>query len=121
MDERIGRAVAAWVDGVRRRPILTLALAAGGAPLPRPYTHRHHGVNMDVAAMLSPDLPHQKTWNEIAQAFPGSADPLLVVVDAPTPERAREAALALRDRLARETALFKSVDVPGEGPFFEKN
>lgn len=121
MDERIGRAVAAWVDGVRRRPILTLALAAVVTALLGLYTVRNLGVNMDVAAMLSPDLPHQKTWNEIARAFPGSADPLLVVIDAPTPERARGAALALRDRLARETSLFKSVEVPGEGPFFEKN
>ena len=121
MDERIGRAVAAWVDGVRRRPILTLVLAAVVTALLGLYTYRNLGVNMDVAAMLSPDLPHQKTWNEIARAFPESADPLLVVIDAPTPERARDAALALRDRLARETTLFKSVDVPGEGPFFEKN
>src|SRR5580765_4976079 len=114
MDELIGRAVAAWVDGVRRHPVLTLAIAAVVTGLLGLYTVRNLGINMDVAAMLSPDLPHQKTWNEIARAFPESGNPLLVVVDAPTPERAREAALLLRDRLARETALFRSVDVPGE-------
>ena len=121
MDELIGRAVAAWVDGVRRRPMTTLVVAALVTALLGLYTVRNLGINMDVAAMLSPDLPHQKTWNEVTRAFPGSTDPLLVVVDAATPERAREAALALRDRLARETELFSSVEVPGESPFFEKN
>jgi hypothetical protein len=121
MDELIGRGVAVWVDGVRRHPIATLVVAALVTAVLGLYTYRNLGINMDVAAMLSPDLPHQKTWNEIAHAFPASQDPLLVVVDAATPERARAAALALRDRLARETQLFGSVDVPGEGPFFEKN
>ncbi len=121
MDELIGRAVARWVDGVRRRPALTLLATAVVTALLGLYTQRNLGVNMDLAAMLSPDLPHQKTWREIASAFPESNDPLLIVVDAATPERAREAALALRDRLAKETRYFASVDVPGEGPFFEKN
>lgn len=121
MDDLIGRAVAVWVDGVRRHPIATLVGALLVTALLGLYTYRNLGINMDVGAMLSPDLPHQKTWNEITRAFPGSEDPLLVVVDAPTPERARDAALALRDRLAVETSLFASVDVPGEGPFFEKN
>ena len=121
MDELIGRAVARWVDGVRRRPILTLLLAALVTALLGLYTYRNLGINMDVAAMLSPDLPHQKTWRDITKAFPESNDPLLVVVDADTPEHARDAALKLRDRLAQETKLFSSVDVPGEGPFFEKN
>ncbi|MFI5315265.1 MAG: MMPL family transporter [Myxococcota bacterium] len=121
MDELIGRAVAAWVDAVRRHPIATLVAAAVVTGLLGLYTYRNLGINMDVAAMLSPDLPHQKTWHEIIHAFPESNDPLLVVVDAPTPDRARDAALALRDRLAKETKLFSSVEVPGEGPFFEKN
>jgi hopanoid biosynthesis associated RND transporter like protein HpnN len=121
MDELIGRAVARWVDWIRRHPIGTLVATALVTAVLGLYTYRNLGINMDVAAMLSPDLPHQKTWRDITKAFPDSNDPLLVVVDAATPERAREAALALRDRLARETKLFGSVDVPGEGPFFEKN
>jgi uncharacterized protein len=121
MDELIGRAVARWVDWVRRHPIGTLVATALVTAVLGLYTYRNLGINMDVAAMLSPDLPHQKTWRDITKAFPDSNDPLLVVVDAATPERARDAALALRDRLAREKKLFASVDMPGEGPFFEKN
>ncbi|HTO68545.1 MAG TPA: MMPL family transporter [Myxococcota bacterium] len=121
MDELIGSAVARWVDFVRSRPIATLVAAALVTAVLGLYTYEKLGINMDLAAMLSPDLPHQKTWNEITRAFPESNDPLLVVVDAATPERARDAALRLRDRLRQETKLFRSVEVPGEGPFFEKN
>src|SRR5258705_13971453 len=116
MDELIGRAVAAWVDGVRRHPVLTLLIAAVVTGLLGLYTVRNLGINMDVAAMLSPDLPHQKTWNEIARAFPESENPLLVVVDAPTPDRARAPALLLRDPLAPAPPPSPPRRVPGEGP-----
>ncbi|HTO53874.1 MAG TPA: MMPL family transporter [Myxococcota bacterium] len=121
MDELIGRAVARWVDWIARHPISTLVATAVVTALLGFYSYENLGINMDVAAMLSPDLPHQKTWRVIEKAFPDSQNPLLVVVDAATPERARDAALQLRDRLAQETKLFSSVEVPGEGPFFEKN
>jgi len=121
MDERIGRWLAAWVDAVRRRPYLTLALAFVGTCAAGLYASRNLGVNMDLQAMMSKELPRERYWSEIRQSFPEALDPLLVVVDAPTPEAAREAALVLRDGLARDTSLFRAVEIPGESPFFEQN
>jgi len=121
MDERIGRWLAAWVDAVRRRPYLTLGLALLGTCAAGLYASRNLGVNMDLQAMMSKELPRQHYWVEVRKSFPETLDPLLVVVDAPTPEGARDAALALRDGLARDKTLFRAVEVPGEDPFFEQN
>jgi len=121
MDEQIGRWLAAWVDAVRRRPWLTLGLALIGTCAAGWYASRNLGVNMDLQAMMSKELPRARYWTDVRQSFPETLDPLLVVIDAPTPEGARVAALALRDALARDTELFRAVEVPGEDPFFEQN
>jgi hypothetical protein len=121
MDEQIGHWLAAWVDAVRRRPWLTLILAFVATCLAGLYASRNLGVNMDLQAMMSKELPRERYWSEIRNSFPDELDPLLVVVDAPTSEAAREAALALRDGLARDTHLFRAVEVPGESPFFDQN
>ncbi len=121
MDERIGRALAAWVDGVRRRPWLTLALALLGTCAAGLYSSRNLGVNTDLQAMMSKRLPQNRQWVEVRKSFPLSLDPLLVVIDTPTPEGARESALRMRDLLARDTERFRTVEVPGEDPFFARN
>ena len=121
MDEKIGRWLAAWVDAVRRRPGLTLSLALLGTCAVGFYASRNLGMNTDLQAMMSKELPRERYWSEVRRSFPETVDPLLVVIDAPTPEGARDAALALRDALARDTELFREVEVPGEDPFFEQN
>ena len=85
MDERIGRWIAAWVDAVRRRPWLTLALALVGTCALGWYASRNLGVNMDLQAMMSKELPRERYWSEVRRSFPETVDPLLVVIDAPTP------------------------------------
>jgi hypothetical protein len=76
---------------------------------------------MDLQAMMSKKLPQAKQWVEVRRSFPETLDPLLVVIDAPTPEGARVAALGMRDALTRDTELFRAVEVPGEDPFFAQN
>ncbi len=121
MDEQIGRWLAAWVDAVRRRPWRTLVLVAIGTCAAGLYASRNLGVNMDLQAMMSQKLPQARQWVEVRRSFPETLDPLLVVIDAPTPEGARVAALGLRDALALDTELFRAVEVPGEDPFFAQN
>ncbi len=121
MDEWIGSWLAAWVRIVRLRPRLVLVSALVATVGLGLYAATHLAMNMDTNSIMSQELPGEQRWNEINAAFPETTDPLLIVVDAATSERAREGALALRDRMARETSLFREVDVPGEGPFFEQN
>jgi hypothetical protein len=109
MDEQIGRWITAWVDSVRRRPWLTLSLALLGTCAVGFYAPRNLGMDTDLQAMMSQELPRERYWSEVWRSFPETVDPLLVVIDAPTPEG------------ERDTELFREVEVPGEDPFFEQN
>ncbi len=120
-DERIARFLVAWVDGVRRRAravvwgtlVVTLALAA--------FTALRLGINSDNLSLIHPDLPFMVNQREFAEHFPVLDSALLVLVDARTPELARESADALREAIAARTELFEDVYVPGGSRFFEEH
>jgi hypothetical protein len=102
---------AAWVAAA-----WALATCAAGA-----FAIGHLGVNADLETLISPDVPYMKLRNEFDRALPMVDDVLLLVVDADTPERAADAADAIAARLEREPETFRSVLVPGGGPFFGRN
>ena len=79
-----------WVIG------FTLILGAGGAF----YVDRDFAINTDVNKLLSSDLPWKKRAAQYAAAFPERG--IVVVLEAPTPELADDAASRLTDaRLAQ--------------------
>lgn len=77
------------------------------------------GVNSDTRAMLSEELPFRQMAQRLLETFPGLGEPLIVVIDADSPERAREVAAALADELIEYPDLFRSVFAPGIGTFFD--
>jgi hopanoid biosynthesis associated RND transporter like protein HpnN len=121
LDDRVGDLLIAWVDGVRRRAravlwavsVVTVAIAA--------YAVTHLGINTHHTAILDANLPFWEDYNAFAEVFPILDEALLVVIDAETPERVREATDALAERLAQETDLFERVYAPGGGDFFERH
>jgi hopanoid biosynthesis associated RND transporter like protein HpnN len=95
--------------------IAALTVAAGG------YAARNLGVNADLETLISERVPYMKLRREFDRALPIVDDILLVVVDAPTPERAAEAAETIAARLERQGGTFQGVFVPGGGSFFSRN
>lgn len=94
---------------------MSLTVAAGV------YAALHLGVNSDTKAMLSEDLPFRQMTQRLLETFPDLGEPLIVVIDAETPERASEIAAALADELIEYPDLFRSVFAPGVGTFFDSH
>lgn len=94
---------------------IALAAAAGV------YSQRNFAINTDVAKLISPDLDWRKREIDYEKAFPGHHDTILAVVEAPTPEQARQAATVLEQKLLPQTDRFIWIRQPGGGPFFDTN
>ncbi len=85
------------------------------------YASTHLTLNSNTAEMLDPNLAFRRTERDLERAFPELADNIVVVVEAQTPEQARDVADVLADRIRQNPALVDSVYQPGGGPFFAQN
>lgn len=94
---------------------IALAIAAGF------YSHQNFAINTDIAKLISPDLDWRKREVDYEKAFPGRNDLILAVIEAPTPELARQAGAALEQKLLPQTDKFIWVRPAGSGPFFDTN
>jgi len=120
-DELIERALTRWVGLVIANAprvvgaVLVLSLLLLG------YTAAFLGINSDNVSLLAKDVPSRRALDEFAELFPILNNALLVVIDAETPELARDAASGLAENLSRQTDRFTNVFIPGGGDFFERN
>ncbi len=94
------------------------SLLLGGASLY--YTMGNLGVDMDSTKLLSAELPFQKDRERLQRLFPYDLRCILVVVESPTPEQTHAAAKSLGELLAKETTHVRSVYLPGQGDFFDR-
>ncbi len=117
----MGALLGAWITWVERRAGRVLAGVLGLTGLLLIYTVANFGVDADNKKLLAEDVPFRQIWQAFSERFPTLDDAILVVVDAETPELAREAADALATRLREQPALFRDVFVPGAGRFFERH
>jgi uncharacterized protein len=85
------------------------------------YAAQNFAINTSVENLISPDLEWRQREIVFEKAFPGRYDTIQVVVDAPTPELASQAAAALRQRLEEMPQLFPMVRQPDGGEFFQRN
>ena len=95
--------------------VLALTLLAGA------YAVSHLGVNMDNMSLLAPDLPSEQRARAFEKRFPLLTHSLLVVIDADTPQRARDAAGRLERALAARPDVAHSAYAPEADPFFKRN
>jgi hopanoid biosynthesis associated RND transporter like protein HpnN len=119
--QRIRAWLAAWSDAVVARPRLTAAATLALALLAAWYAAGNLGVNTDTANMISPTIPWRQHYNEYRDAFPLRDRTLLIVIDAPTPQRADEFAAELLRELRKQPRRYHSPLLAGEGEFFERN
>jgi len=87
------RIIIALVKGCTRYAWLTLvagvllAIAAGA------YAAEHFAITTDIGKLISPSLDWRQREIAYEKAFPGRNDLILAVVEAPTPELARQAGI----------------------------
>jgi hopanoid biosynthesis associated RND transporter like protein HpnN len=118
---RVGRWLARWVDTVVRRPLVTTAVLLAATALALLFTLGNLGIQGSTESLFSPELPFKQVERRYVEAFPMLYENLFVVVDAPTPELAGEAASKLAARLRQESDYFHHAFLPGGGEFFEEH
>jgi hopanoid biosynthesis associated RND transporter like protein HpnN len=121
IDEALGRRLARWVDGVRRRAHSVSLVLLSLSVLLAVYAATELGVNSDNVQLVSEDVASNRAHQEFSRLFPILDNALLVVIDADTPELSREAARALVAELSGFPERFREVYLPGGGAFFERN
>ncbi len=95
--------------------VLVLAFFAGR------YALDNLGMNTDTRDMLSAELPWRQLDREYETLFPQYDNSLLAVIEAPTPDQARDAAELLYQRLRREDVLFVDVYYARALPVFRES
>ncbi len=85
------------------------------------YAVKHFAITTDTTQLISEHVRWRQLESDLNRTFPERAGLTLVVIDAPTPERADQAAGELTARLAKETSAIRSVRRPDAGEFFDKN
>ena len=70
--------------------------------------------------LISPKLPYRQAETALARDFPNLDAPVVVVIDAATPELAEQSAQALSDRMQGDPKLFPSVRRPDASPFWSR-
>jgi len=120
LDARLGRAIAAWVDFVQGRARSCVLLIGVASAALLAYAWPRLGIDSNEDALFSEDVPYAALRREFRSAFPSLLDPILVVIDAESPDRVREASDALQERLLREPESFPAVYSPRGGSFLEQ-
>ena len=121
IEATIGRLLARWVAAVHRHAVwVTVAMVLVTVALVF-YVVGGLGIQGDTESLFSKDLPFKQIERRYHEAFPMLYENMFVVVDAPTPERAGEAASSLAARLEAEPHRFHRAYLPGGGEFFENH
>ena len=110
-----------WIDFVERFRLAIVVLSVLVTAAAVYYTVNNLAMNTSTKDMLSPELPWRKLDAEIEKQFPQYTDNILVVVDAPSPDQAQDAATAMYHALQKETGLFKDVYYPNGLPVFKES
>ncbi|MEM7255714.1 MAG: MMPL family transporter, partial [Pseudomonadota bacterium] len=114
-------ALARWVGVVIRYPwwvlAVLVAMTFGATYAIRSYL----GVNTSTTDMFSPQLSWRIAHREYSAAFPELRNALTLVIDAKTPELARDSVDRLASALRAETDYFEWVYAPARGEFFSRH
>ncbi len=85
------------------------------------YAATHLDLDADDGKLLAADLPFKQAEDRLSSAFPDSYSDLVVVLDAPSPGQAQDAARKLRDALIAQKDLFAAARLQSGDAFFRRN
>jgi hopanoid biosynthesis associated RND transporter like protein HpnN len=120
-DDLVARNLSRWVRFVLAHAHRVAAAVLAVTLILLAYAATHIGINSDNLSLLDEDLPSRRALDEFAELFPILNNALLVVIDAETPELARDSASRLAAHLKEQSDHFRNVFIPGGGDFFEHN
>jgi hopanoid biosynthesis associated RND transporter like protein HpnN len=109
-----------WIDWVQRRSAWVVALSAVLALVSGIYAAARLEVNTEEDSLFDEELPHRAIEIEYNEIFPNLYENIVILVDAESPEQAREAAARLAARLEARPDLFSTVHLP-QSEFFEEH
>jgi hopanoid biosynthesis associated RND transporter like protein HpnN len=116
----ITRAIVAIVVASSRHAvpivILGILLMIGSAW----YSATHFAITTDTNEFISPSLPWRQRLAAFDKAFPQKTDNIVAVIDGKTPEGAEAAAAEISAKMKARPDLYKSVERPDGGPYFNK-
>ncbi len=115
----LGTAIFRLVDVCARRALSVVIAAAILAAACGVYAVGHFAINTDTTALFPPHLPWAQRAFAYMRAFPEPG--IIVVVEAPTPEKVEAAAAKLADALASRSHTIRSVRELQGGAFFAHN
>jgi hopanoid biosynthesis associated RND transporter like protein HpnN len=84
------------------------------------YAATHFSMTTDINKLISTDMPWRQREMAFEKAFP-QYELIVAVIEAPTPELVASASDALTERLSKQKDLFRSVQQPQGGAFFEQS
>lgn len=114
---RLAASLAGWSAG---RPLVVIVVALAVTVAAAVVSVRHLGINTDNFDMISAEAPFRKANIAFREAFPWYGDQVAVVIDAPTPEQADNAAETLAARMQAREELFRFVTVQGGERYFKR-
>jgi hopanoid biosynthesis associated RND transporter like protein HpnN len=121
IDEYLGRLAAGLVARVQRRASAVIVLFLVATLGIGAYAAATLGINSSEIDIFSKDLRVMKLREDYLENFPELRDPIVVVVDAVTPDLAHDSASRLAERLRSEPDLFPAVYQPDGGRFFDEH
>lgn len=110
-----------WLRIVVHHPLHLLILILCGTLILLYFTVQHFKITTDLTEMVASDLPFRQNIKKFQADFPELSANIVVVVEGATPEQTRQARDRLAARLHEESDFFRSVYIPGDGPFFTRN
>ena len=116
----LNNALERWHGIVQRHRVTVIVFSvilALGAAI---YTQQNIRINTDTEDMLSADLDWRQLDRKLAMEFPQFVGGIVIVVEAPAPDQAHDAAYALYQKLQHQTNMFTSVFSLHALPFMQR-
>lgn len=110
-----------WEEHFLKWPWVVVILFIILSGLTLRYTLDNLKVNTNTAEMISIDVPFQKNRIKLESEFPQDINTIILLVEGKSPEQTADAVSRLGTELRKDTTHFKSVYLPDEGEFFDRN
>lgn len=118
---RIDRLLSQWFNFSTRHAAAVIALSILASAGALYYTINNLRINTYSGNLFSGELPWRQDVLAYEKAFPQFEDSIVIVLDAPTVDQARDAARHLYYRLKQDTTHFEWIFYPPESRFFREN
>ena len=118
---RIDHLLSRWFNFSMRHAVAVIFLSIAAAASALYYTVNNLRINTYPGNVLSDELPWRQDKLAYEKAFPQFRDSIVIVLDAPTVDQARDAASRLYHRLSEDSRHFEWIFYPPENRFFREN